>query len=88
MKPERGFQSLDASTKQPLRASDSPYLTSQQAIEYLGLSSLSALYKHIQRNRLPVLRAGGRMRFDRRELDAWLRGTTAIELVRARRRSA
>jgi hypothetical protein len=48
------------------------------------LNSLSALYYHINQNRLPTLRRGGRYLFDRRELDAWLRGTSALELVRKR----
>lgn len=63
----------------------SPYLTSREALVYLRLKSLSALYHHIRENALPVLRAGGDLRFDTRELDAWLRGTTAIEIVRTRR---
>lgn len=65
----------------------SPYLTSREACEYLRINSLSSLYRHIRQNRLPVLRAGGDLRFDIRELDAWLRGTSSIELVRDRRRS-
>jgi excisionase family DNA binding protein len=64
------------------RAIDSPYLTSSEAVEYLRLPSLSSLYTHIRENRLPVLRAGGQLRFDKRDLDAWLRGTTTLELVR------
>jgi excisionase family DNA binding protein len=66
----------------------SPYLTSREALVYLRLKSLSALYHHIRENGLPVLRAGGDLRFDTRELDAWLRGTTAIEIVRTRRNHA
>jgi hypothetical protein len=62
-----------------------PYLDSHEAVVYLKLPSLSSLYSHIRENKLPVLRAGGDLRFDVRELDAWLRGTTAIELVRRKR---
>lgn len=51
----------------------SPYLTSREALVYLRLNSLSSLYRHIRENRLPVLRAGADLRFDTRELDAWLR---------------
>jgi excisionase family DNA binding protein len=65
----------------------SPYLTSREALVYLRLPSLSALYHHIHDNALPVCRVGGDLRFDTRELDAWMRGTTALELVRARRRA-
>jgi excisionase family DNA binding protein len=66
------------------RVIDSPYLTSREALAYLRLNSLSALYSHIRENGLPVLRCGGDLRFDRRDLDAWLRGTTAIEQLRKR----
>lgn len=65
----------------------SPYLTSREALMYLRLPSLGALYNHIRDNKLPVCRVGGGLRFDTRELDAWLRGTTAIELVRSRKRA-
>ena len=68
-----------------MRPIESPYLTSREALVYLRLRTLSALYSHIRENKLPVLRCGGDLRFDKRELDAWLRGTTAIELERARR---
>lgn len=63
---------------------ESPYLTAVEAMEYLRLRSKQALYNHIQRNRLPVCRMGGVLRFDRRELDAWLRGTNTVELRRQR----
>lgn len=67
------------------RAIDSPYLTSKEALIYLRLPSLGALYNHIRDNRLPVLRSGAGLRFDKRELDAWLRGaSSAVELVRKR----
>lgn len=65
--------------------SPSPYLTPAEAIEYLRLKSRGALQRLITEHRLPVLRLGGKLRFDSRELDAWLRGTTPIELARARR---
>jgi len=68
------------------RQIESPYLTSREACVYLRLNSLSSLYRHIRENRLPVLRAGGDLRFDMRELDAWLRGTTSIEVEGAIRR--
>lgn len=85
MSIKRRLQSLDAGAQEPARTVDSPYLTSKGAVEYLQLPSLSSLYSHIRENRLPVCRAGGDLRFDKRELDAWLRGTTAIELARAHR---
>lgn len=60
-----------------------PYLTSAEAVVYLKLPSLSSLYSHIRENKLPVLRAGADLRFDVRELDAWLRNE--LHLVPSRR---
>ena len=64
----------------------SPYLNSREAMAYLRLTSSSSLYHLINEWRLPYLRRGGRLLFDTRELDAWLRGhDSAIELARAQR---
>lgn len=84
---KRGFKASAAKSEQLQRTIDSPYLTSKEAVAYLRLPSLSSLYSHIRENKLPVLRCGGELRFDRRDLDAWLRGTTAIDLVRTARRA-
>jgi excisionase family DNA binding protein len=62
----------------------SPYLTSQEAADYLKLPSVNALYKLMARSDIPRCRRGGDWLFDVRELDAWLRGTTAIDLLRER----
>lgn len=63
-----------------------PYLDSREAVAYLKLPSLSSLYSHIRENKLPTLRAGGDLRFDSRDLDAWLRGFgSALEMQRADR---
>ena len=59
--------------------SDSPYLTSREALAYLKLPSLSSLYSHIRENALPVCRAGNELRFDTRELDVWLRRNRGID---------
>lgn len=56
----------------------SPYLTSRGAVAYLQLTSLSALYSHIRENGLPTCRCGGDLRFDVRELDAWLRNELSL----------
>lgn len=64
-----------------------PYLDSHEAVVYLKLPSLSSLYSHIRENKLPTLRAGGDLRFDTRELDAWLRGMNAQDLVRLMKRA-
>jgi len=73
------------STDVPQRAIESPYLSPREALVYLRLRSFSSLYYLINEQRLPFVRRGGRYLFDRRDLDAWLRGTTAIELIRSRR---
>lgn len=75
-------------THDPARVIDSPYLTTREAVAYLRLSSPSALYHLITDQHVPHLRRGGRLLFDRRELDAWLRGTDAVSLARAQKRSA
>jgi excisionase family DNA binding protein len=68
---------------------DSPYLTSAEAINYLRLGSTRALRRMISDNRLPFCRLGRHYRFDRRELDAWLRGHgSAIERSRVERKQA
>lgn len=62
----------------------SPYLTAAEAVAYLKLRTKQALYYHIKENHLPVCRVGSALRFDRQDLDAWVRGTTTIELRRKR----
>jgi excisionase family DNA binding protein len=69
---------------------DSPYLTSEEAIRYLRLEKLnspnSALYRLIYQHRLPHGRRGGLYLFDRRELDAWIKGFgSALEMERAKK---
>lgn len=81
---KRRLQPRDTASQQAPRPVDSPYLTSQEAIVYLRLNTLSALYSHMRDNRLPYLRAGRLLRFDKRELDAWLAGHDShLALVRA-----
>ena len=63
-------------------AVESPYLDSNEAVQYLKIKTLSALYFLMREHACPYLRMGGRLRFDKRDLDAWLRGTTAFELRR------
>lgn len=67
----------------------SPYLTTKEAVEYLRLGSVGSLYNHIRQNKLPYGRVGRHLRFDTRELDAWVKGfDSAIERARAERKSA
>lgn len=91
---KRALESASPRSKQSRRNKDlarqprqieSPYLTSAEAVEYLLLPSLSALYSHVRENRLPVAgRVGSELRFDKRELDAWVRTNPALALVRER----
>jgi excisionase family DNA binding protein len=64
----------------------SPYLTTREAVVYLRLGSLSALYRHIKENRLPSVRRGRTRLFDVRDLDAWLR--QELHLIPSRRSRA
>jgi excisionase family DNA binding protein len=67
----------------------SPYMEAAETVDYLRLHSLNMLYRLIKQHRLPFCRRGKKYLFDRRELDAWLRGyDSSLEQARARRRSA
>jgi excisionase family DNA binding protein len=74
MQPQRGFRTFHIGDR-------TPYLTSQQAIAFLELPSLGALYWHIRENRLPFGRVGGRYRFKQVELEAWVAGQRAVLAV-------
>jgi len=63
----------------------SPYLTSREAVEYLKLPSLSALYTLIREHALPAHHRGRLRLFDVRELDAWVRGMDPLDYARLRR---
>jgi len=67
---------------------ETPYLSVAELMQYLRLPARSTVYYLINEQRLPSLRRGGRYLFDRREIDAWLRGTDALSLARARKQSA
>ncbi len=43
----------------------------EQASQYLGFSK-STLYSWAHQKRIPYVKIGGRLRFDKRKLDAWL----------------
>jgi len=72
-------------SKQPIRVIESPYLNSREAMTYLRLTSRSQLDNLIRQYAMPFLRRGGRLLFDKRDLDAWLRGTDALTLARRKR---
>lgn len=68
------------------RVIESPYLTSDEAVVYLRLRTLSALYWLIKEHKLPHGRRGSLYLFDTRDLDAWVHGhDSALALVRATR---
>ncbi|MHB8876068.1 MAG: helix-turn-helix domain-containing protein, partial [Myxococcaceae bacterium] len=45
------------------------WLTPEQAVRYLGLPSLKALYQAVRRGTVPVCRIGRALRFFRHNLD-------------------
>jgi hypothetical protein len=55
----------------------SRWLNVESAADYLDTTTqaLRGLVKREHENGFPVHRRGGRLLFDRRELDAWVRGT-------------
>ena len=54
-------------------AIDTPWMTPDQAAEYLALPSRKALYEAVRRGVVPCHRLGRRMRFRREDLDAAMR---------------
>lgn len=62
----------DQFAQEPSRVPSSPWMTAQQAWQYIGLPSVKALYQAIRRGDIPHYRCGRRLRFKRAELDAWL----------------
>lgn len=67
------------------RQVESPWLTAHEALAYLKLGSLSALYHLIREQRLPHGRVGRAYRFDKRRLDRWVETTGLSELPLRRR---
>lgn len=67
------------------RSIDSPHLTAHEAVEYLRLGSLSALYRLVREHRLPFGRAGKHYRFHKQHLDRWLEvvGVSTLRDLRA-----
>lgn len=49
------------------------WMTAEETAEYLGLST-KGIYNRASANKIPFHRIDGRMRFDRDELDRWVRG--------------
>ena len=72
---------------QPARI-ESPYMTVDETIVYLRLTSRRALQRLLSGHRLPHGRLGRKLLFDRREVDAWVLGYgSALEMARTRKAS-
>lgn len=48
------------------------WLNAEQAVEYLSLTSKKTLYMAVWRKQIPKHKMGGRLLFNRRELDEYL----------------
>lgn len=55
-----------------MQTEDHRYLSTKQAVEYLGLSSRASLYSLNTRKQLPFIRLGRRVLYDRLKLDEFL----------------
>lgn len=55
------------------KTAERTWLTPAQAVRYLGLPSIRALYQCVRRGQLPAHRLGRSLRFLRGELDAVLK---------------
>jgi prophage antirepressor-like protein len=79
---KRTFQSGAASIQERVssqdRVSQSPYLSSAEAADLLRFASVKQFHRWLCSNRLPKLRCGGRVLFERRVIDAYLRGELTL----------
>lgn len=66
-----------------LRAADSPYLTAQEAAQYLRFASVGALYQAVANGGagIPVCHRGRTLLFHREHLDRWLAGERRVTLL-------
>lgn len=69
---QQRFQSPTADGQDAPRPVDTPHLTAEEAVQYLRLPSLRALYRAIKEHRLPFGRIGRQYRFHKAHLDRWL----------------
>lgn len=60
------------------------WLTVQEVADYLKLS-MSSVYKFTQQGKVPVSRIGNQWRFDREEIDAWVKTQRPTAKVQRRR---
>lgn len=47
------------------------YLNAEQAVIYLGFTSIHAIRQLVHKREIPHFKVGARVRFDRLELDSW-----------------
>ncbi len=66
-------QRAAAIVAETVRETRSPWLTVEEAAEYLRWSK-HRVYKNVGRDGIPHRKHGGRLLFHRQELDAWLEG--------------
>ncbi len=59
------------------------FLTLPEVAEYLRLS-IHTIYKMVERGRVPALKAGAMWRFDRAEIDEWMRAAAGRPRVARR----
>lgn len=69
---------LTASPK-PTREIDSPYMIASEAVVYLRLRTVNALYRLIDEQRLPFGRRGRLYLFDKRKLDRWVESCGGVK---------
>ena len=64
---------------------DQKLMTVDEAAAYLGLS-VHTLYSWTSQRKVPFIKLGNRVRFDRKKLDAWLEGLVQEPILDAPRR--
>jgi excisionase family DNA binding protein len=55
-----------------------PWMTPDQATQYLGMPSRKALYQAVRRGQVPGYRIGRRLRFKAAELDRWINRSRTV----------
>jgi len=83
--PQQHGEPFPAQAEQPHRPLNSPYLNANEAVQYLRLGSLQALYRLINEHQLPYGRRGRIYLFDTRKIDRWVESSGVVEMVGKRR---
>ena len=83
-KPQQPQRALDPADLTAKGRRESPWISAHEAVGYLGLGSLSALYRLIREWDLPYGRSGRSYRFHKGQLDQWMvRRSGALSVVRS-----